>query len=383
MLRKYFKSIVFSVLLISTSVPSLFAQNSFKLKFENSVVYAGIDIGAKGVKLSVLEIGKNPQKSGAFNVLKDTSVNSDFISFTPSSFQATLDGLNKLYETANRDYKIPAEHIFTVISSGVKMQADKENKADLVQQFISAFRLAVNDPGRQVPIIDVRDEARLSHLGIVPELQRYSTFLIDIGSGNTKGGYFPNGNTKELKLFQLNWGTKSTVNATEKRLENDKSISNYKKQLERVLWGAENSEIVYAVNESGAYPMSDNIAFSGGIAWSVATLIYPELLENSVVPVSYDEVEKFNERLYSNYATVSDSAILNNMPANGTNNNAVLKEVKRVNKVFDQKALMAGTGLLLKIMRQFEGVNEKKQFFLVKNGQVGWISAYVDNTIRK
>ena len=70
---------------------------------------------------------------------------------------------------------------------------------------------------------------------------------------------------------------------------------------------------------------------------------------------------------------------------NPTQNNtvdkaAVAKEVKDVNKVFDQKALIAGTGLLLKIMRQFEGVYEKKQFYLVKNGQVGWISAYVDES---
>jgi hypothetical protein len=28
-------------------------------------------------------------------------------------------------------------------------------------------------------------------------------------------------------------------------------------------------------------------------------------------------------------------------------------------------------------MRQFEGIYEKKDFYLVKNGQVGWISAYV------
>jgi hypothetical protein len=32
-------------------------------------------------------------------------------------------------------------------------------------------------------------------------------------------------------------------------------------------------------------------------------------------------------------------------------------------------------------MRQFEGVYEKKQFYLVKNGSVGWISAFVDQTI--
>ena len=54
------------------------------------------------------------------------------------------------------------------------------------------------------------------------------------------------------------------------------------------------------------------------------------------------------------------------------------KEIKRVHKVFDQRSMMAGTGLLLKIMRQFKSIYETKQFYLVKNGQVGWISAYVD-----
>jgi hypothetical protein len=54
-----------------------------------------------------------------------------------------------------------------------------------------------------------------------------------------------------------------------------------------------------------------------------------------------------------------------------------------VQKVFDQKSLMSGAGLLLKIMRQFAPVNETKQFFLIKNGAVGWISAYVNQSADK
>ena len=377
------KRLFWATCFVLPAAQTLSAQTNFKLKYANSVVYAGIDIGSKGVKLSVLEIGRNGQKSGAFNVLKDTSVNTDFISFTQPSFQNTLSGLTRLYDAALKDYKIPAENIFTVVSSGIKIQADKEDKANWINQLISAFRANISEPDRKVPVIDVVEEARLSHLGIVPETRRYTTFLIDIGSGNTKGGYFPNGNTKELKLFQLSWGTKSTNNATEKRCDEDKSIANYSKQLGRVLLGAENSEIVYAVNESGAYPMSDNIAFSGGIAWSLANLVYPELIDNSVVPVSYEDIVKFNEKLFSNYASVSDSAILRTITDPSLDKAAIAKEIKRVNQVFDQRALMAGTGLLLKIMRQFDGVWEKKQFFLVKNGQVGWISAYVDKNINK
>jgi len=361
----------------------VFAQNSFKLKYENSSVYAGIEVGSKGVKMSVLEIGKNAQKNGAFNILKDTSVNSDFISFSPSTFNATLEGFTNLYTTASKEYHISPESIFTVISSGVKIQADKENKDVWINKLIDSFKIRISEPKREVSIIDVMQEARLSHLGIVPESRRYTTFLIDIGSGNTKGGFFPNGDTKMLKLFQLSWGTKSTANSTDKRCEDDKSIDNFNKQLTRVLIGAENSEITYMVNESGAYPMSDYIAFSGGIAWSVATLLYPELVGNSVVPTTYDDVLKFSERIYKNYPSISEAAIGKTITDNTLDKPSITKEVKRVNQVFDQKSLMAGTGLLLKIMRQFEGVYEKKQFFLVKNGQVGWISAYVDQHIDK
>ncbi|MEI9809115.1 MAG: hypothetical protein WDO16_15340 [Bacteroidota bacterium] len=118
------------------------------------------------------------------------------------------------------------------------------------------------NPNARWEVVDVMQEARLSHLGIVPFSKRFSTFLIDIGSGNTKGGYFPaDDNVKEFKLFQLNWvGTKSTANATEKRMdEYDKTLANYNKQLYRVLLGAENAELVYAVNSSGAYNLNDYI----------------------------------------------------------------------------------------------------------------------------
>jgi len=352
-------------------------QTSISAKYSNSVVYTGIEVGSKGVKMSVIEIGKNPQSSGAYHIVKDSSVNTDFISFSPSTFSATLNGLCGLYNTAEKMYEIPAKRIFTVISSGVKMQAEKDKKTEWITNLIDSFRLRINQPGRQVEVVDVTKEAILSHLGIVPEARRYTTFLIDIGSGNTKGGFFPYGNTESFRLFQLNWGTKSVANATEKRLDNDNTLENYNRQMYRVLSGAENSEIIYAVNSSGSYPLSDNIAISGGIAWAVATLTHPELLDNPVVPVTYSEVAKFCERIYDNPDILSANSLAVNINYKDQKD-AVIKEASRVHKVFDQRSLMAGAGLLLKIMRQFAATHETKQFYLIKNGQVGWISAYVN-----
>ncbi|MBX9782432.1 MAG: hypothetical protein K2X48_03970 [Chitinophagaceae bacterium] len=371
------KLLLLSFFLVNCAV----AQNAFKTKFSKSRVYVGIEVGSKGVKLSVVEIGKNAQRNGDFSILKDTTVNTDFISFTPSSFDATLNAFTGLFKTAVETYNISSKRVFTVISSGVKMQAEKEKKTEWITNLITAFQKNINEPGRKVEVIDVMQEARLSHLGIVPNARRYNTFLIDIGSGNTKGGFFPYGNINEFKLFQLNWGTKSTTNGAIKGLTDDSSLANYRRQLNHVLEGVESNEIIYAVNISGAYPLSDNIACSGGIAWSVATLLYPELLSNSVAPVSYDEVAKFYEALYSNFKSLTPEEIVKRIKDPSVDKEAALKEMKRVHSVFDQKSLMAGTGLLLKIMRQFKSVYETKQFYMVKNGQVGWISAYVDEVI--
>ena len=364
------------------SLNFLWAQSSLKLKYNNSTVYTGIEVGSKGVKMSMVELGKNAQSNGSFNILKDTSVNTDFISFTDPTFSATLDALYGLYTTAQKDYNIPAKRIFTAISSGVKMQAEKDEKTEWINKLIASFKERINDQSKEVTVIDVKQEAFLSHLGIVPESRRYSTFLIDIGSGNTKGGYFPNGNKKDFYLFQLNWGTKSTSNAAEKRLEEDKSMGNYQKQLTRVLSQAENSDIVYAVNASGAYPLSDYIAFSGGAAWAVANLTHPEMVDNAVVSVTFDEVVKFYEKIYTNYASYSPENLAK-VGTDAAEKAAIMKAAKTVHGVFDQKSLMAGSGLLLKIMRQFASIYETKQFYLVKNGQVGWISAYVDQTLSK
>jgi hypothetical protein len=374
---------VVSLFFFIVSACSVLAQGTSFQKLNKSNIYVGIEVGSKGVKMSVVEIGKNARQTGAFQILKDTSVNTDFIAFTDASFSATLQAFAGLFEYALNQVGVPSKHIFTVVSSGVKMQADKQKKAEIVQLLIASFRTKINEPQRSVEVVDVKLEARLSHLGIVPDVRRFNTFLIDIGSGNSKGGYFPYTTTEEFRLFQLNWGTKSVAGAVEKGLEGEVTLTNYYNQLTRVLNGAEATDIVYAINASGAYSLNDNIAFSGGIAWSVATLIYPELLNNNVVPVTYDDVLKFSSVLYSNFKSISPELLARRIKDPSVNKNEVLQQTQRVYAVFDQKSLMAGTGLMLKIMRQFKSAYESKQFYLVKNGHVGWISAYVSQSLQQ
>jgi acid phosphatase class B len=142
--------LVFSVVLFGYLLQ---AQTSFKLKYNNSAVYGGIEVGSKGVKMSVIEIGKNAQSRGAFNVLKDSSVNTDFISFNSPSFEATLDGMSGLYSTLTKNYRIDPKFVYTVVSSGVKQQAEKEQKTDWINSLVDSFRTKINEPDREVDVL--------------------------------------------------------------------------------------------------------------------------------------------------------------------------------------------------------------------------------------
>lgn len=372
---------IFAILYLSLFSLSASAQGNKKVTFKTGNFFSGIEVGSKGVKMSILDFGKDLKKIDQYTVVTDTSINTDFISFTPATFSATLNALTSLFKVATDRYSIPSSQIFTTISSGVSIISEKEKKQDWLTLLADSFRIKIHDPKREVTVVDVTEEARLSHLGIIPDSRRFTTFLIDIGSGNTKGGFFPHGNTKDIRLFQLTWGTKSIANAAVSRVGSDTSFRNYARQIPRVLAGTPEEEIVYAVNVSGAYNMSDNIAFSGGIAWAVATLMYPELIDNAVIPVTYDEISEFSDRIANNYNLLSPESVANSVTDATIDKDFVKKQAKIVNKVFDQRALLAGTGLLLKIMRQFEGVYERKQFFLVKNGQTGWISAFVKHAV--
>jgi hypothetical protein len=78
----------------SIQIKAVYAKSSFvscevpvKKSIQIKAVYAGIAVGSKGVKLSLIDLGKNEQHKCSFIILNDRSVNTDFISFTPSSFQ--------------------------------------------------------------------------------------------------------------------------------------------------------------------------------------------------------------------------------------------------------------------------------------------------------
>jgi hypothetical protein len=128
-------------IVLLTGLP-LHAQTSLKPKYSNSIIYTGIEVGSKGVKMSVIEIGKNAQSSGAFNILKDTTVNTDFISFSQPTLRphSTVSAIyfNK------PDYQIPPG-ASSLLSAVAKPRKDGKTTGSIP---IDSFRLKIKPDGR-------------------------------------------------------------------------------------------------------------------------------------------------------------------------------------------------------------------------------------------
>ena len=67
MISKFLPRFLLLSLTLFTGICMVKAQNSLRLKYKNSAIYAGIEVGAKGIKMSLLEVGKNAKKNGSFN----------------------------------------------------------------------------------------------------------------------------------------------------------------------------------------------------------------------------------------------------------------------------------------------------------------------------
>lgn len=333
-------------------------------------LYAGIEVGSKGVKMNIIKVEYSNQKLNYFSIF-DTTINSDVINFSEASFNKTIECLTSLYFKSVNDFNVSKENTFVAISSGVKGAAYKEKKLPVVDALINNFKANIHEPDREIEVLTVYRESILSHKGIISGDDKMKTILIDIGSGNTKGGYYI---TNELfNTFTLPWGTKSIYNTIEKVCDSNCNTTNFYNELALKLDDLDKNEFSTTIDKYGIKSYDFKIVFSGGIAWSAANLMFPDRVNEKNIDVSTAEI--------TNYLT-DLNFYFDNMKTKETNpaHNSVRSKVL---KTFTQRNLIAGTALMLKVMKQFETKNNFKKFTFAKDTKVAWITAYIIEQVEK
>ncbi len=331
-------------------------------------LYAGVEVGAKGIKLSVIEVKLSKERDYDYSLKADTSINTDAASLSYQSEKETSDAISLLLNIIKNRYQLPANKIHVVISSGLKQELDKFNKVDY---FANIIRPQNMEPETKITYVTAAQEAELSFMGIVPQKYRFNTDQLDIGSGNTKGGYFNSNKIFVPVTFPL--GTKSFQRLVEAKTQGD--LNEFLKTAELILNDSLARLMVYEFANKKEFKSRDIVYLSGGIVWAIASLMHPQSINNNYVEITSHDITEFRKLIFSNYDEVTRPDIT--LISNAEDARASLRNINRVLKTYDQKALLAGAILLDELIQQVNTTNPTKKFVYPKYAYVGWISGYI------
>ena len=320
-------------------------------------LFGGIELGSKGIKMSVLDIQnakKGIYESKAFwsenttlakGISKDGNLRLADIEL---SCQVVLKNYIKLQE----EYKIDKKRIYIIASSGVGMA----NNTNLL---VARIKELCN---YDLEIITSQREARLLIAGGVPPNRYTNSLILDIGGGNTKGGFIDMLNEDKLVFYPISMPL-GTVTLTEKvRLYT--SSDDFADFLEwsTVYGDLLKNEIKAMFNKKASAKTKKNLYLSGGAIWAFKTLSSTGPIE-SFSEFTIKEVKDYQVQLVFNFDKFVQLAKTN-------------PEAERVLKTYDQQNLLSASNLLVGLLDNIDKPNDKKYYF-VKNGQMAWLVAYV------
>jgi exopolyphosphatase/pppGpp-phosphohydrolase len=330
-------------------------------------LHGGIEIGSKGVKATVVEviagdeIDLQTKLSETTNTALVLSLSKDG-HFAPGPLAETVRAVKDYYDRFRKEYDVPPARIHIVGSSGLFVPI--ETKPDLVKQNQQVLSAAVAKvTGVTMDFIDVKREAELSIAGTLPKKRHKTGVLIDIGGGNTKGGY-PIGNGK-YATFGVPYGTLTFSEFAKKKGAGegqalvDLGTATLPPVLKKEL--ANLPEI----------PKRDAVYLSGGIVWATATFTHPISVQ-SYTALTLKDVEELEAKLLDNLGGYPKPDL------KGVKDDMVrlraAKEVERVKKTYTPEQLLAGTQVLKSTLRE---LGPGKRLYFARHGHLGWLLAYL------
>jgi exopolyphosphatase/pppGpp-phosphohydrolase len=342
-----------------------FSINSFSQKS----LYAGIEIGRRAIKVSVLDVSNI--KKADYKILIFWTERINFAEHIDATGELTQDDIDRAstivvdqLKKIRAEYKIPEENIF-IVAAPVFTSA---RNVDVLRDKITS------QTNKNVEILNVNEEAKTLVKGAIPPVDYPNAFLLDIGAQTTKGGYIDELKDNKLEFIplELNFGTMTLTDAVQKTVVNQKQPNDIAVYQEKSF--DFNSVLLKKVKEmfdkNPLLSKKDKMYLSGGAVWAFSTLYYNEnVTEEHYVSLSKEDVINYDAILKNNFAKFTNLAKTN-------------KEAARVLSTYDQKYLISANNILLSCLESIPDLDKKKIYF-VKDGQTIWLISYIADRSKK
>jgi exopolyphosphatase/pppGpp-phosphohydrolase len=334
-------------------------------------VHGGIEIGGKGVKATVLDVTGGADGYDIKSLLAKTQNTAivkglaDTGRFDAGAVAETAAAVAQFAELMRTDYKVPTERLYVVGSSGLFSAIESKPEAIKVNQELLAD--AVERASHlKMSFIDVDREVELSITGTVPTKYLDTALLLDVGSGNTKGGY--RAGAGQCVSMGIPYGSITYSDLVRKRAGNGAYEVTAVALRQEILEPA----LRKALEGKEGQLKRDRIYLSGGACWALATLIHPGD-RGAYVALTADDVDAYCKQLLDapgvfpslDLSTISDPVV----------RAAAEKEIAQVKNVYKVPQLLGGAEILKALATTYD-FGSKKVFF-ARNAQSAWIIAYV------
>ena len=338
--------------------------------------FGGVEIGAKGVKASAVEVDgagsartlkilSLPKATEDVTIarLKDKKFNKDLIDDVALVVEDFIKALEK-------ELGVPNENIQVVASSGVPWV---DNFPDLV----SAVRRRTN---KKLDKLDPTEEAPLTSLcALVPKERRSQVLIVDIGSGNTKGGAFldESGGTDRFVTLEVPFGTTSLSKAIDARTAETKgSRADAAREVAQQKFGALLRQRLEANPE---LTRRSEVFLSGGCVWAFLTIMKPETASSPFAEITPSDIKAYVERINAadrkypevDFSHVSDAAAAKAAKADFDR----ITGAQGSTPVFTPAELQSGAALLEQVSDALL-VSTRKTYF-DRKAVTAWITAMI------
>jgi exopolyphosphatase/pppGpp-phosphohydrolase len=286
--------------------------------------------------------------------------------FPAKSLGNAAESVANLVKKIREDFKVPEKRIAVVGSSGlfVPLNGDegliKINKELLAEAVRKSTGLAMD-------FVSVAREAELTITSVIPPALRSESVLLDIGSGNTKGGLEKEG---ALVTFGIPFGTVSFHDRVVKEAANDDFIKTAARLRKEVLV----PKLQEALKEKPELLGRKQVYLSGGAIWALTTFQKPAD-RSSMVPLAVNDFEIYSKFLYEHPKELPDADV--SSIADLEVKKLALEDMKQVRKTFTRDQMIAGTEVLNALVEAFQLNAPDKKLYFARNAYIGWILGYV------
>lgn len=346
-------------------------------------LYGGIEVGSKGIKATAIRV-KETEEGHTVKLIYAEVINTTIMQlkdnkFAPEVIRDTAMATARLLGKMKSDLRVPDAHIGIVGSSGLKA----DNPQDLVK--------AIHEKtGKTMSFLDVETEVQLSVVGTIPQRYRYKdiwkdnrgiSVLMDIGSGNTKGGYqvlrqLATGTPDyDYVTVGIPKGTVSFTNEINQATGDAGDLTDFARKAKELAATSIKANLRKEMERKPGLVNRPRVYMSGGIVWAMATLLYPDD-RRALVPIKAEDIDLFYRKVTSDPDAVQKflNPDLSKRIANRQVRAEAEKEIETVRNTFSPRNLIAGAEILKAVSSEFQLGQKRIRF--ARYAYLAWILSY-------